>query len=328
MNHCSNCKRRGQLVSQLQGSAAGQTAQSVLLAAHHCPPRQRGSAARPPLSSPSGAMPLELANDHLTVEILHPVADAAKLGSRYAHGGYVWQVFSAAGALLSGPAFPAESPPTFDGQGLPEAFRSLPLDEGGRSAVPGVGTLTDEADPAPDGSGQVRGKQVVEALRWTISQSASDYRHADCIRMESSQPLAGGATLRMAKTVSLDGSTVRCGTEVELVGGTSGAATELTWFSHPFFPLCKDGVVCTFGGFETQLDEPEGEPRSFHYDPQGQLCMDLDYNWVYAEGGGSFKQLSGVEGHALSAEAYHPLGGFIACAGTFPLQSMPIWYSP
>jgi hypothetical protein len=53
--------------------------------------------------------------------------------------------------------------------------------------------------------------------------------------------------------------------------------------------------------------------------------MDLCYNWVYAEGGGSFKQLGGVEGHALSAQAYHPLGGSIGCAGSFPLQSMPIW---
>jgi hypothetical protein len=272
-------------------------------------------------------MPLELSNDHLTVEILHPVADAAKLGSRYAHGGYVWQVFSEAGALLSGPAFPAATPPVFDGQGLPEAFRPMPL-EGNRSAVPGVGTITDEADPEPDGSGQVRGKQVVETLQWTISQTASDYKHADSIRMESSQPMGGGATLRMAKTVTLDGSTVRCGTEVELVGGT-GAACELVWFSHPFFPLTEDGVVCTFG-FETQLEDEGDEgsraaPRSFHYDTQGQLCMDLCYNWVYAEGGGSFKQLSGVEGHALSAQAYHPLGGSIGCAGSFPLQSMPIW---
>ena len=78
------------------------------------------------------------------------------------------------------------------------------------------------------------------------------------------------------------------------------AACELVWFSHPFFPLTENGAVCTFE-FETQLED-EGEPRSFHYDAQGQLCMDLSYNWVYAEGGGSFKQLGGVEGHALSAE--------------------------
>ena len=59
---------------------------------------------------------LTLAGDGLTLELLDPIADARKLGSRYCSGGYVWQVSDARhGPLLSGPRFPDAEPPVFDG---------------------------------------------------------------------------------------------------------------------------------------------------------------------------------------------------------------------
>ena len=181
----------------------------------------------------------------------------------------------------------------FDGQGLPEAFREglLPPGPGGRSDIPGVGVVTEEADPEQDGSGQVRGKQVESALQWEIESDTrprqpiparGEYDHPPeqdprplvsrtSVSMAAVQPLFGGGSLRIVKTVSLRGSVVRCGTEVELVEADEAAEVSLSWFAHPFFPLTEDGRVCTFA-FDTDLDE--GEERSFFYDSQRQLMMD------------------------------------------------------
>jgi len=46
---------------------------------------------------------------------------------------------------------------------------------------------------------------------------------------------------------------------------------------------------------------------------------------VYAEGGGSFKQLTGVEGQRLSAKAFHPRGGEVAVTSDFEMATCPIW---
>jgi hypothetical protein len=178
--------------------------------------------------------------------------------------------------LLSGPTFPHE-PPTFDGQGLPEAFKQLD----GTMLVPGVGVITEEHDgtPAPGQPGDpgLRGRVVAERLVWAVEYTR-DFGTADKgLRMEAVQEIGGGKSLRIAKTVTVEGATVRCGTEVELLPRGGAEPVALSWFAHPFFPLCADGRVCTFD-FPTELVAPDNKDgSSFYYDGQGQLCMDHRY---------------------------------------------------
>ena len=67
---------------------------------------------------------LTLANAELTVSLIDPAAEQARLGPRYCWGGYIWQVSDRSiGTLLTGPEWPELTPLPHNGQGLPESFR-------------------------------------------------------------------------------------------------------------------------------------------------------------------------------------------------------------
>lgn len=105
---------------------------------------------------------LHLTNAHLRLDLLDPTnpADAARLGPRFCHGGFIWQIHDLSSpadtsersgnfqpptlatpapleprttasacssptsiALLSGPEYPSPTPTPFNAQGLPESFR-------------------------------------------------------------------------------------------------------------------------------------------------------------------------------------------------------------
>jgi hypothetical protein len=87
---------------------------------------------------------ITIKSDSLSVSIRDPREDHWQLGTRYCHGGYIWQIYDRAGRpLMSGPHYPDPRPAPFDGQGMPEAFK-LPelaqpclweIDRGGDYAV-------------------------------------------------------------------------------------------------------------------------------------------------------------------------------------------------
>jgi len=71
---------------------------------------------------------ITIKNAELSVLIRDPHEDIEQLGSRYCHGGYIWQLYDMASRpMLSGPRYPNPAPPPFDGQGLPEAFKTPEL---------------------------------------------------------------------------------------------------------------------------------------------------------------------------------------------------------
>lgn len=176
---------------------------------------------------------LTLANDTLTVELLDPVADRARLGPRFCHGGYVWQVRDArAGPLLAGPEYPNPAPTAFNGQGLPESFRwgvrgrdkLLTIDAATRR-----GLVLGAGDAQLDASGDAI---LTHPCAWALT------RQPDCLEFCARQ-IFGGWDLELHRTVTLAGRRLVSATSL----GNHGAnPLPLHWFAHPFFAL-TDGLI-------------------------------------------------------------------------------------
>jgi len=173
---------------------------------------------------------LTLENRELRIELLDPVADAARQGTRYCWGGYIWQVHDQkSGPLVSGPEWPEAKPTGFNGQGLPESFRhrsrdGRPLTWRGREGIGiGIGIL------AVDEAGNVT---LAEPCQWTIATQPGRmiFRTAQS---------AAGFSYELTRTIELADRTVRSINEVTSRGE---APFEMQWFAHPFFALGTDAL--------------------------------------------------------------------------------------
>ncbi len=172
---------------------------------------------------------LQLANSALRIDVLDPVADAARLGPRFCWGGYIWQVHDPKlGPLLTGPEWPAPAPSAFNGQGLPESFRHRTLEgcpltwRGERGVALGAGELALGADGAP---------RVIAPCAWEIAT------HPDRL-VFTTRHAAAGFRYELTRSIALTARTVRSATRLT---NTGGERLTLEWFAHPFFPLC-DGL--------------------------------------------------------------------------------------
>ena len=172
---------------------------------------------------------LHLANTELTVDLLDPVAEHARLGPRFCWGGFIWQVHDRnVGALLTGPEWPSPSPSAVNGQGLPESFRHSTtageplLWRDGRGLAPGAGIL------ARDATGAVI---VSEPCRWQIDVQP------DRVVYRTRQEAAGWS-YELERTIELRGRTLL--SRSRLTNRGTGPL-KLEWFAHPFFALQTDG---------------------------------------------------------------------------------------
>lgn len=179
---------------------------------------------------------LRLENAALRVDLLDPASpvDAARQGTRYCHGGYIWQVHDAAlGPLLSGPEFPHPAPSAFNGQGLPESFRHRTRDGrpltwvDGIGLAPGIGLLETDTAGAP---------RLAVPCAWQTEISGSRARFA-------TRHAHGARAYTLVRTVELVGGTVLSSTEFANVGD---APLALQWFAHPFFPLAAGRLRVAF----------------------------------------------------------------------------------
>jgi hypothetical protein len=180
---------------------------------------------------------LTLANDSLRLEIIDPATDTPLLGSRYCHGGYIWQAYDqVAGSLFTGPQWPKPAPQPFNGQGVPESFRhrtrgGAPLTwRGDRGVGIGIGEL------AASSSGEVT---IVDPCRWEITSSNHALKFTTAQRTDPFH-------YELQRSVQLDGRTLLSSSELTNHGQEP---LVLEWFPHPFFAL-SDGCI--------QMETPAG----------------------------------------------------------------------
>lgn len=250
-----------------------------------------------------------LSNPELTVSILDPVADAARLGSRYCTGGYIWQVLDARqGELFAGPEYPRE-PNTFDGQGAPEMFQT-PLGAeavptGGEVACIGVGRVRRTSPREPF---DVRyNPEVIEFVKWEISASQ------DAIAMRTEHAFRDWA-YRLERTVGLQDRTVRSRTRIHSLGT---APLPVRWFAHPFFPIPADNVLCRFS-FPLGLSNNPG----YFLNSEGFVTLKSTHDW---RRGCRQEPEFHPQGKPLLAIQKHPRLGELTVETDFVPSFLPIW---
>lgn len=246
-------------------------------------------------------------NAELTVTLLEPARDAARLGSRYCSGGYVWQVADAKrGELLSGPCFP-EEPPPFDGQGLPEVFETALGADTARVGddvwVIGVGCVRRESPVRPF---HVRDNPtVVERTTWSVEQCERS------VTMRSRESFHD-FSLELARTVSLEGRTLRSTTALRNAGER---ALPVRWFAHPFFPWAQ--TECFRASLECELPENPG----FSLNARGFVERRAEHDWAR----GCYVVPRVALGGELAVTQKHPALGEVLVTCRFPLAWLALW---
>ena len=243
---------------------------------------------------------LSLANGQLTVELLDPVADRARMGARYCTGGYIFQISDPAhGALLASPTGPNDFN-WFDGQGIPDAFNLNPLRalESGREAlVIGVGMVTLDDDRLK--------VAVTQFCDWAVTVEG------DTALFTTRQTHAGW-DFSMRRTVTLAGRTVRSHTHLDNHGPSF---LPLCWFPHPFYPhpesdaLLKLNCGVSFPANDGYVLRPDG----FITRAQGMFTTH------------HYQALDHDATAPLTLLQRHPALGTVAASCSYAPAFFPIW---
>ena len=248
---------------------------------------------------------LHLENRELRLDVLDPVADAARLGARYCAGGYVWQVHDRVlGALLTGPEWPGATPIPFNGQGLPESFRhrsraGTPFTwSGDQGLAIGAGTLT----PGGHENGT-----LAEPCAWTIT-SAKDH-----LVFQTRQAHAG-FSCELTRKIELAGRTVNSLTQLTNVGD---APLVLEWFPHPFWALTASRARIALPAGTTVPDNP-----GFVIDAGGALTFRRPF---LVQGDSQFALLALPPGRDLSLSLDHPKLKRVTFEVDYAPSECPVW---
>jgi hypothetical protein len=244
----------------------------------------------------------------LLVSLLDPREDSGKLGPRYCTGGYIWQVQDAAGrSLLSGPYFPLETPPVFDGQGMPEVFE-IPLGggeapAGGEVCVIGVGVVkkTSAIEPFHPRNNP----RVTKFCSW-------DIEHGENFAVMSTEQCYKDKSIKLKREVRVNGKQIE---SINRVKNTGGGDITLRWFSHPFLPL-NANFACGKISPHAALPQSAG----YRMDANGAIFMKEDYAWEK----GLF-QLLDVPESKLSFDIPHPVCGSVKINCGYNVIRCALW---
>lgn len=243
-----------------------------------------------------------LENKSLSVSVLDPVADQARLGTRYCTGGYVFQVEDVRhGPLLSGPTYP-DSFNWNDGQGLPEAFgNSLRAEDAGGNRDGGVNTGL----VIGIGLCDLQARRVLEFCHWDVEQTASTIHFRTAHALDK-------IGLELERAVELRGRMVRSATRLR---NTGGPHILLSWYPHPFFPHPDADELI-------RLNIPFSMPGNPGYEiTRGGFIARKGWPWTE----GHFQILDHEARSNLVVIQKHPTLGLIAATCSYVPSFFPIW---
>ncbi len=251
---------------------------------------------------------ITLTSSLLTVEIVDPRVDTARLGSRYCTGGWIWQVKNAQGRdLFTGPEYPKE-PNTFDGQGAPDMFfTALGADApvGGEVGVIGVGRVRRTSPNEP--FYVFDNREVIEFVQWEIEQGA------DFVTMRTEATFKKWA-YRLERAIRLEGSTIISRTAIE---STGEATLPIRWFAHPFWPHTPDNVLSKFS---VPVHMPENP--GYYVNNEGWVTRRPEHNWKQ----GWYQPLEVQQSaSSLTVKQKHPICGEARVETNFFPNFLPIW---
>lgn len=240
-----------------------------------------------------------LGNPQFQLELLDPLADADRLGSRYSHSGYIWQVRADGRDLLTMPFAPFE---VFHGTGFPDEFEQpVGYQEArvGEGFVKlGVGAVEKNADHAYTNHDRHRVLQPaehdvrVEDGRVVFGQALSykGYGYAYEKRIE----LTGEASFRIAHRLA----------------NTGQRAWESFWYSHIFLARPALGAPAWLAVPQTYqpTDENPLTPSAGRYPlpAQAEICA----WWQVPPGLCDAHQVGGPD-RVFSARCDSPCMGFM-----------------
>lgn len=247
-----------------------------------------------------------LQNRALRVDVLDPVADAARLGPRYCWGGYIWQVHDATlGPLLRGPEWPNPTPLAFNGQGLPESFRHRTRDgapltwQGNRGVALGASALF--ADSAG-------GVTLDTPCVWTIASGGED------TLVFHTRQAAVGFSYDLERRIELRERTITSSTRLTNLGE---APLVLQWFAHPFWALTSGRAAVALPAGTTISPNP-----SFVVAAEGSLTFQRPF---IAPTDDQFALLALPSGRPLALSLDHPCLARVTFETSFVPTECPVW---
>jgi hypothetical protein len=245
---------------------------------------------------------LTLNNAHLTVSVLDPVADQARFGARYCTGGYVFQVTDQhLGDLLSGPTFP-HSFNWFDGQGLPESFRTHLLDPHNPSTPVAVGIGIGLIERAAERTAP----KVIDFCIWQVEEQPG------WLRFTTTQSHLSWS-FELTRELRLINRTLVSETCLK---NTGQGAVPVYWFPHPFFPHDTSGECCKCNIAVRMPENPGYELMPNGFIRQKNLPWDRR---------GYFQELDFDKGRPLLVLQKHPKLGLLATTCSYAPAYFPIW---
>lgn len=251
---------------------------------------------------------LTLASPTLGVSLIDPnsPSDQKRLGLRYCWGGYIWQVEdTVAGPLLTGPEWPLSEPIPFNGQGLPESFRShefgtsRPLiiedDEG---FIIGIGDVARNMAGIMD---------VKEPCPWSITTSHGSIEFC-------TEQSGNGYTCQLTRRIALDNRTLTSSSRLSNIGERP---LPLHWFAHPFFALDDRLITCGLPDTWSMSDNV-----GYELDDANRLGFKRRFKH---RDDGHFEQLIVGKNTPLRAVLSHPKLTEIVFSTDFVPDTCPVW---